>query len=135
MLEPDARLTYTLHPHQISPLGRVEWEWQSGKNNVAAIDELLLVRSGCQIENEIITVGSHRLRVLDKRYLGRCWLVTPDGYKARLLKVTYSFKCAFEWFYHRLMLTLAIWGLADHTPGMIPSWRDIRIIKRLINGL
>lgn len=36
--------------------------------------------------------------------------------------------------YRRLIITLAVWRLADYSQGFIPSWRDIRILKRLKHG-
>lgn len=31
----------------------------------------------------------------------------------------------------RLVLTLAVWRLADYRPEVIPSWRDIRAVQWL----
>jgi len=36
---------------------------------------------------------------------------------------------AFGWFGVRLLATAVVWGLADCTPGVSYSWRDLKIIK------
>lgn len=34
-------------------------------------------------------------------------------------------------FYCRIILTLAVWNLADHHPAFVPSWRDVHALKWL----
>lgn len=33
--------------------------------------------------------------------------------------------------YHRLILTLYVWGLAEHHRAAVPSWRDVPFLRRV----
>jgi hypothetical protein len=40
----------------------------------------------------------------------------------------------FRFVYERSILTLHVWGLAEYPQAVRPSWRDIKLFKRITNG-
>lgn len=84
---------------------------------------------------DVFHCGSLRLRVVSIGKTGTLYhflYVMKDGWKAkiryRLSKVASLINL--DLIYYRLILTAVVWGLADHTPGMIISWRDLKWSKK-----
>ena len=113
-----------------SPLGmteRIEYEWVGG--NVIRIngDFLNELDYGKLRIGDVIKIGPYRLRCIELNpwsdfaefmradnpwSLFRIWFRTIHGF--------------IEMIYHRIIITLAVWRLADYQQYKEPSWRDIR---------
>lgn len=83
---------------------------------------------------KIIELGPFRMKVLEfypESFGFKCvrmdypfWHVISFAHKySRLLRVMYA----------RFILTLVVWGFADHHPGFVPSYRDIYLARWFIN--
>lgn len=79
-----------------------------------------------------IQIGPYRLHLIEWHY---------ERNSGLFVRTSYPFWWAFvAWHrmnrgadlaYRRIILTLAVWGLAEYASGRIPSWRDIKIVRRL----
>lgn len=79
-----------------------------------------------QITQETITVGGVCFRIIDYRSITNRYLVRLDG---RIAMVNYWLRRwtrVFGLAYRRLILTAAVWNLAESDKRCIPSWRDLR---------
>ena len=80
----------------------------------------------------IITLGDLRLRIVDvgERFANNQWVVARDGWRARWYQYSRQYTRSIDTFYRRLILTVAIWGLADYNRwnnvGELPSWRHLK---------
>lgn len=113
-----------------NPLGNgavlfTTYEWH-GQGDLAQIDAYSLLSLGYDLDSDVIVMGNLRLRMIDKDMR----LVARDGWKARLYQAVWPTKRWWLWVWYRLILTLAVWGLATYEPGRIPSWRDIKVFKK-----
>lgn len=49
------------------------------------------------------------------------WVIAIAHKSSRILRIVGA----------RIIITLAVWGLADFNGACIPSWRDIKIVKKI----
>ncbi len=79
-----------------------------------------------------IRLGQYKLRLLDHNPIG-------DYYWYQLIKSPFSYILIFvfrigiflDMIYRRIILSLWIWGLADRDEWVSPSWRNIKLVKKL----
>jgi hypothetical protein len=77
-----------------------------------------------------LILGPYRLKFVDYEYHSD---VATYALKSPLGHVLAFFYHATRWLdliYRRTIITLAVWRLAEFHNGYIPSWRDIKILKR-----
>lgn len=103
------------------------YEWK-GEGDIAELHLSWFLHDGITPDKGVLTLGNLRLRVIDNNFLHI--KVARDGWKARLYQAVWPVKRWWLWVWYRLILTLAVWGLATHEPGRIPSWRDIKVFKK-----
>lgn len=116
-----------------NPLGYRElitWDWEGPPETLVAWE--ILDNIGISDKAESIDIGGYRLALIE-RYPERMqnhyirkdypfwWMHVLSAKLARPLSLAF----------HRLILTLVVWNLADHNPYTVPSWKDIKIVKRL----
>lgn len=80
----------------------------------------------------IIQVGPYRLHVLDFIILESAFLcVRDDGPRSWLMVAIYRGSRWVDLIYRRLIVTAAVWGLADwcFNTGELPTWRALHIAK------
>lgn len=121
-----------------NPLGMREhigYEWQGGP--VTYIAHSLFYDSDIQLDGDCMVVGPYRLRIIDQegnlRQYYRCvrldypfwWLVLAWHRYGRLLDIAYR----------RLIITLAVWGLARYSQATIPSWEDVHVLRKISEWL
>lgn len=82
------------------------------------------------LENDKLAIGDFRLRVVDIE--GMYWIVTFDRWYAPIYKIIYRLIRTGEVCRSFIVFILAIWGLAEFHPASIPSWSDVKIIKRFM---
>ena len=51
--------------------------------------------------------------------------------KAQIYALLYRATRTLDWLYRRMVLTLAVWGMARYSPATVPSWRDVKGTRRL----
>lgn len=131
MSEYDGQLI--LRHHRKGPL---EWDtvegWEGGEKSIVDI-RWLSVRCDCiAIEGNMIKAGPYILDIVDMYYGPSSVLVIRrNGFRTRIFPIQYKLKKLWLQIYHRLILTAWVWELADHEPGMIPGWQDLKFIKWL----
>ena len=76
-------------------------------------------------------LGPWRLRIIDVEYDLLRVTVMRDGGPARLRALRERIRRRAEWFTCRLILTAAVWGLADYDPALRPSWRDVHLLRAI----
>lgn len=117
-----------------SPLGKIEAEnhkWV-GKSPYVHIS-LDLVRYGeiSKIDGDKeIQVGPYRLLLVDK-YIGDYHLYVRKDRFGALRVALYKSTRLLDLIYRRLIITLAVWGLAEYHEMTVPTWRDIKLTKWL----
>lgn len=121
---------------RVSVLGRIEavtYNWIGKSPYVRISWDLTRYGDIKKINGEKeIQIGPYRLLQVDDWFYGDCWLYVRKN-KFGLLRVAlYKSTRLLDLAYRRAIITLAIWRLADYGEGYIPSWRDIKIVKRLL---
>lgn len=85
-------------------------------------------------DKKIIQAGQYKLIVIDEDLLRQDYLAVRDrGLKTKVLVIAYKAKKLWQQVYPRLILTAWIWGLAEHYPGMIPTWQDLKPVKWILS--
>lgn len=79
---------------------------------------------------DVVKIGPFNLLVVERRWeIDGALCVRADRFGALRIWV-YRATRWLDWAYRRCIITLAVWGLADYQQASIPSWRDIRALKR-----
>ncbi len=66
----------------------------------------------------------------DSQLVGIYYLENPYGvFVSKLWKLSQWVERIYKSFYHRLILTLGVWNLAESNPATVPSWRDIKVFR------
>lgn len=124
-----AYLKVTQH---INPLGKVEqltYEWE-GKSPYVRVPSRTV--SGLGVGPYKINIGPYRLLVIEFEPWQDTFLCVCRDRLGQLRVALYRATRLLDLAYRRSIVTLAVWNLADYSPGYIPSWRDIKLVKRLI---
>lgn len=124
-------ITETVH---VGPLGKevVTFGWQGGPylqitNQVIRRGDPAYVRE----DAKFITIGPYRLRKLEYDPLVGMggWVCVRDGWRWLPYANWYRLTHLGERTYRRLILTAAVWGLAEFHEYNVPSWRDLHIVR------
>jgi hypothetical protein len=121
-----------------SPLGvreLVNCEWK-GKSPYVRVS--LWFRDAEHIKqidgDKEIQIGPYRLlKVEDAHFIEWALYVRKDKFGA-LRVALYKSTRLLDLIYRRLIITLAVWKLADFREATVPSWRDVKIVKKLLHG-
>jgi len=103
-----------------------------GKSPYVRISRCLLDSIQSPIDN-IVHIGPYKLKLIDNdRIFGPFiyirmdypfwWLAVAWHKASRLLDITYE----------KLIITLAVWGLAEYNQAVLPTWRDIYLVQKLM---
>lgn len=113
-------------------LGRIEVEshrWV-GKSPYVRISYDLLCQIAPANERHKIQLGPYRLLLVDQEsYWDAPLYVRADKFGA-LRVALYKYTRLLDLAYRRLIITLAVWNLADYHEGTMPAWKDIKALKR-----
>lgn len=77
----------------------------------------------------VIGIGGYRFRVFDPDWLVDAYIGVQESDAAWLLSLVYPVLSFAEKIYRRLIVTAAVWGLADYYQGRIPVWQDLHIAQ------
>ncbi len=137
MIEPNGKLIATRHVNTVrNILERIDYEWQGGP--VARVSGDLARELEYKPDSDVIRIGPYRLQVLERLYMYDAYLcVRKDWPFWWLIALRHRLDRRAEITYRRLIVTLAVWGLADWPYGgaMLPSWRDIYAVKWITRKL
>lgn len=120
------------HYDCIGGIERRDYEWQGGK--LAYINRRFMNVVGMSkapTSGDIINIGPFQLKVVDQELWGNSYIVTRNGWKAQLRYILYHATKILDKVYRRLIVTAAVWGLADYHDALVPTWRDIHLLKKL----
>lgn len=113
--------------------GQVSYEWE-GTSPYTYVYQNLLVELGLE-KQEFITLGKYRLRRLERvPWLDGVLFVRDDHYRI-WWTLRYHVARLATLIYYRSIATLVVWGLAEHHLGAYPSWKDVYVLRRLIDGV
>ena len=85
------------------------------------------------ILGEVFEIGPFQFRVLEFQDYGHlCEL--KGNFPSRLMAYRVVLARHWQTFCSRIIMTLAVWGLAEFRPTCVPSWSDVYIIRK-IKGL
>lgn len=104
------------------------YEW-IGDSPYAYID-----RRDISIDNEhagVFTVGPFRLILIQYEYHRDAWLCVRSDRLGVLRVYLYRSTRLLDLFYRRSIMTMAVWGLADHHFSRVPSYKDIHVVQRI----
>ena len=121
-------MNVTVH---INPIGMIEskdYQWVGDS-------PYILVDTG-RIDNmwpppQKLSLGAYKLKKVEDRpaYSGALYVISDRFYIIRTF--VYKLIKLIDLIYRRMIITLAVWNLADYHGGTIPSWVDIKIVKRI----
>lgn len=129
------KFTVTTNPLGVRDSLTVDWDGKSPYTYISnlRLDEFNAVTRLIRGRDEI-QVGPYRLlKVADELATDMVLYVRKDKFGAirvRLYKATHLL----DLIYRRAIITLAVWKLAEYHPSMIPSWRDIKLLKKFHHG-
>lgn len=79
-----------------------------------------------------LTIGPYRVRVIEDADFAQQYIVSREAaWRSWLRYQAVRHTPMVGLAYRRMILTLAIWRLADVREYTVPSWRDIRLAKRI----
>lgn len=124
-----AKIVATVKTNSIGIRESITYEW-IGKTPYTIITGCALSDMGFVDFPEKLIIGPyHLLKLGDKFDVDAAEYVRAD--KLGSIRVFfYRITRALDLIYRRLIITLAVWKLADYDPSRIPSWRNIRLLKR-----
>ena len=118
---------------QTSPLGKreaVNYRWV-GKSPYLRIDGRLLQDMGYTENAPRVQFGPYKLMFVEYEYFSGVSVYVRSDKLGALRVVLYKSTRLLDLAYRRLIITLAVWGLAEFSPAKIPSWQDIKFLKWL----
>lgn len=96
------------------------------------IDYNTLSREGFETRKDTIQVGPYKLRVIEFfGYEGRLLCTSENNPYFRLIVLWHKLSRVLRRINARLIITCAVWGLAEYRPECVPSWGQIYFIRWL----
>lgn len=133
-MKTDAYLVSKKIYNELGSLERIDWSWDGGQ--VAFLGDHLIwhledIRA-TQINGKVVTIGPFRLRVIAREQNAPYGIyVMRDGFRARIRQCLYPLVATVNLIYRRLIITAGVWGLADINVGLIPTWKDVYLLRRI----
>jgi hypothetical protein len=127
-----AYLEVTEHVNQLGKVEQFTYKW-IGKSPYTRIGWRLLgniVGIGGDTIN--VQIGPYKLLKVEDDYQRDAVLYVRADKLGALRVALYKATRLIDLAYRRMIVTLAVWNLAEFSPAYIPSWRDIKLIKRLL---
>ena len=117
---------------RVNPLGKVEqrtYQWVGDSPYVRVRRDFV---SGLGIGPYRINIGPYRLLVIEFEPWQDTFLCVRADKLGALRVALYRATRLLDLAYRRMIVTLAVWNLAEFHPAYVPSWRDIKLVKRLL---
>jgi hypothetical protein len=114
-------------------LGKIEqytYRW-IGKSPYVRVSHSLLQHLAGSGNGASVQIGPYKLLKVGDEFHIDCVLYVRSDKLAALRIALYKSTRLLDLVYRRLIVTLAVWNLADFHPAYIPSWRDVKILKGL----
>lgn len=122
-------------------LEQVTCEWEGPKDGVLAIHkEFIPEINSVFIKDkelslpwvgDVIRIGPFNLKVFEfDGFRGVYRLVRTDSLLGNIKVIAYRLTRWLDLAYRRLIITAAVWKLAEYRPERYPSWEDLYIVQR-----
>lgn len=138
-MKPDACLVSEVIYNALGNVERINYDWTGGEVAFLSFSDVchLTAMGSMQKDGDVVTVGSLRLRIVDAADdsfpLGI--YVMQDGLRALIKSRFYPLVRIIDLIYRRLVITAAVWNLADFNAAVIPTWKDIYLLKKIANRI
>lgn len=136
-MKANAKIEQHKKYNELGQIERTKTIWIGGSIAEFHYQERLYMLSASDIKyqsfeiGDVFNFGSLRLRVVGIGETGTLYqflYVMKDSWKAKARYVLSKalFLVNLDLIYYRLILTAVVWGLADHIPGQVISWHDLK---------
>lgn len=113
----------------------ISYTWEGGDRveiSYDLLDELYPHSLALKTGDSIRLFEPYRLRVIENRFpFGTVECIRERGIVTDAIILVYRATRVFRLIYHRLIITMAVWGLARFQREAIPSWSDIHLLRKL----
>ena len=80
-----------------------------------------------------IRLGPYRFAVIEENLLANTVICVLKNRRLwRYYKIKHNLHMWLDMIYYRTIRTMQVWNLAYHEPGVIPSWRDIHLVRKFL---
>lgn len=128
----------TVTRNQFGSIDNYDFEWRGGP--ICRITDIMLDEILAQGQQESFVktgrlwIGPYRLREIEDadRYMyGARTFCRDDRLIFRLIPIAFRVSELARIAYHRLIVTLAIWGFAEYHQAVVPSWREVYLVQKI----
>jgi hypothetical protein len=132
-LRDTALIKFTVKTNPLGIRESLTAEWE-GKSPYTYVSFFLVDRGeAMRIKgDEEIQIGPYRLLKVDTDWSMGAWLYVRKDRLGALRIALYKSTRLLDLIYRRLIITLAVWRLADYHQHTIPTWRDIKGLKGFV---
>lgn len=124
-----ARIDVQRHWNNIThTLVSITYQW-NGDDEIAGIDWGDIPTESWVADN-VFVLGEFRLRVIARDIASRCYFVMQDGFRAKIRAFRYRLFDRGEIIKSQIILTFAIWGLAEYSEYKVPQWKDVHFGRK-----
>lgn len=130
---PNADIITTVNYDDSGNRESYDYAWEGNANGIVGISLFCVSRE----EDEMISthgkiaIGPYHLRIVGQGNFGQMVYAVRDGRRAAVKVRQMKLVCLLNKIYRRLIITCSVWGLADYNEAVIPTWRDVRALKRI----
>lgn len=118
-----------------NPLGKIEtinFEWE-GNSPYTWVDRTFLGDLvGLGDDRARVQVGPYKLLKIEYDYQRDAFLCVRADKFGALRIALYKSTRLLGLIYRRLIITLAVWRLAEFHEATVPTWKDIKVLKRFV---
>lgn len=122
--------------NSLGAIERMEYKWK-GKSPICLVGIREMYYSGNKFDKESKTlqIGPYKLKQIESDYgMGGRWIGVDYPFWW-LVVLWYKANRILEIIYRRTIITLAVWNLAEHCPGQIPTYKDIYLVQKITKTL
>jgi hypothetical protein len=125
-----AYIKITVQTNSLGVREAVNYEW-GGKSPYTYISPPVFITPEIKKINgdKEIQIGPYRLLKVKDAYHLDCALYVRKDKLGALRVALYKSNRLFDMIYRRLIITLAVWKLADFSEARVPTWQDIYLLK------
>jgi hypothetical protein len=143
-MEATGEIHLQVHYNELGNREHIDYTWKGG--DVAAISlQLIEGAYGTQVVKDFdglpeigdrLRIGAFDLRVVEFEPWNMWILAARDRGLATSLRVFWhKFGKVADIAYRRLIITLAVWGLARRDGATVPHWRDVYALDKIAKAL
>jgi hypothetical protein len=146
MITPDAEILFTETYDLKGNSEQIICKWEGPKGGILGISSKLIEHARDDIFQAsrplqigtLVRIGPYRLRIFGRSEewdYDTWYLVRHDSVLGNLRAVVYRATRWFDLVYRRLIITAAVWKLADYNPNVIPGWQDLHFTQTVSDWL